>query len=140
MADEIRLIGFNLTKIEGEKKPDFDGTLSIKSNIDISNIEKHQMTIGKQDALKASFKFVIDYAELGKVALEGIVFLIVPAKMLKQATIDWKKKKIEKDLQLVILNIIVQRASLRAFQLEEELGLPIHIQLPRVAPKEEANK
>ena len=34
-----------------------------------------------------------------------------------------------------ITNMIIQKASIKAFELEEELGLPIHISLPQMQIK-----
>ncbi len=83
---EAKLLGFNLTKINVEKNQDYQGEVQLKSNIDITSIEKH-----------------------------------------------------ESEINTLIINIILQRCTLRALQLEEELALPFHIQLPQAklqAPKE----
>ena len=35
------------------------------------------------------------------------------------------------------MNIIMRRASLKALQLEQEVGLPAHIQIPRLKEQEQ---
>ena len=132
---EARLIGFNLTKVEAEKNPDFDGELEIKSNIVLKELEKYKPKYSDQESLKVTFEFGIDYKELGKVTLHGTVFVILDNKTLKEALKQWKDKKLPEDLNMVLINIIMQRSSLRALQLEEELGLPFHFQLPRLQAK-----
>ena len=136
MTQEIRLLGFSLTKLEAEKKPDFKGKLEVASNINILKIEKFKPELAKQESLKIEFSFDIDYKELGKVVLQGIIFLLVDTKTMKKVLTSWKDKKLDSEFQLIVLNLIMQKASLKAFQLEEELGLPLHVQLPRLQPKE----
>ena len=135
MADkQIRLIGFNITKIHAERNQGFDGKLGVKSNVNIKNIEKFKPELAKQDSLKIDFVFEIDYSELGKVSIEGTMFITADSKQMKEILNSWKDKNLNSELHLGIINIILQKASLRAFQLEEELGLPIHIRLPRIRP------
>ena len=45
-------------------------------------------------------------------------------------TIDWKDKKMPDDFRNTLFNLILRKASLKALQLEEEMNLPIHMQLP----------
>ena len=131
----LRLLGFNLKNIEAMKNPDFQGQIEIKSNINLNNIEKHKLDLAKQDALKIDFDFDISYAEdkLGKISLKGTLFISSEPKIQKQILNQWKDKKLDSEYYVAILNIIVQKTSLKAFKLEEELGLPIHVQLPRLA-------
>lgn len=140
MVSDIRLLGFNFIKINAEKKTDFSGKLDIKSNIDIKNIEKFKP--GKQDALKVEFVLTVDYGDLGKIELEGNLFITADSRLLKETLSSWKDKKQPTDLQLAIANIILQKTSIKAFQIEEELGLPIHIQnmFPRVQQKPESSQ
>ncbi len=133
----IRLVGFSLTKIQAEKNHDFEGKPEVKSNIDVKNVEKFKPDLSKQESLKIEFDFKVDYGKLGKVDFEGMMFLLVDPKLMKQVISDWKNKKIAQGLNVAVLNIIVQRASLKAFKIEEELGLPTHIQLPRLKLKQD---
>ena len=130
MEQSPRLLGFNITKIQAEKNTDFKGKLEIQSNVNIINIEKHKIEIAKQDSLKVDFSLDIDYKELGKISIHGTLFLTADNKLMKETLNNWKNKK-HSELQLKIINIILQRASIKALQIEEELGLPPPIQLPR---------
>jgi len=137
MAQDIKLIGFNLTKISAIKNPNFKGALDIKSNVNIKGIDKHRLELSKQDAIKIDFAFNIDYKELGSISLEGTMFVLPDLKTLKQILSEWKDKKINSEINVALMNIILQKVSLKAFQIEEELGLPIHIQLPHIQLKKE---
>ena len=132
MTKDIKLAGFNYTKILVEKEKEFSGELKISPNINIKNIEKHNSENSKNNFLKVEFKFGVEYTNLGKIDLEGVMFLIVDSKIQKEVLDSWKNKKLEGNINLLILNIIMQKASLKALELEDEMGLPPHVQLPRL--------
>ena len=132
MEREIQILGFNYSKISAERSPDFKGKLEISPNINIKSIEKHDLKVIKQDALKISFLFAIKYKNLGEVALEGDIILKTDAKTQKEILKGWKDKKLDQDSQAMILNLIMQKASVRAIELEEEMNLPIHIRIPKL--------
>jgi len=130
MAKDIKLAAVNFYKVSAEKNPDFKDKLSIKPNINISNIESYKA--GKTEACKVDFAFGVSYGDLGKVDLAGAIFLTMDPKTLKDTLKGWKDKKLDNDTNLIILNVIMQKASLKALQLEEDLGLPPHVSLPRL--------
>ena len=132
MAQDVKLLAFHLTKTLAQRNEDFDGELKITPNMNLSSIEKEKIEAIKQDVLKIKFNFSIDYGDLGKVEADGTMMLQVDSKTLKETLSSWKKKSIDPQFQLMVLNIIMQKASLKALQLEEEIGLPPHIQLPRL--------
>ncbi len=138
MAKDVRVLGFNYTQISVERNPDFEGEVKVKSNINISNIEKFKAKIAKQDALKVSFESNIDYGELGKVVLKGNMIITADSKSLKETLSAWKEKR-PNELQITIMNIIIQKTSIKSIQLEEEIGLPVHLQniFPKIKTKQE---
>jgi hypothetical protein len=140
MVKDIRLLAFDFTKINAEKFTGFSGKLDIKSNIDIKSLEK--IKPGKQEALKIKFTSSVDYGKLGKIELEGNIFITADSKSLKETASSWKDKKQPTELQLAIVNLILQKASIKAIQIEEEIGLPIHLQniFPRVQSSQLQNQ
>jgi len=130
---EIKLLGFNFIKLSVEKNPEFKGNHSIESNIDIKSIEKHKIELLKDEAVKVNFNFVLNYKELGKVEIFGDLLLMLDEKTKKEVLEEWKDKKLPNNIRVLILNIILQKSSLKALQLEEELGLPFHMQMPRLS-------
>lgn len=132
MAREISLLGFSYRKISAQKVPEFNGKLEITPNINIASIEKHELTLVKQEAVKIAFGFNINYKDLADINLEGDVVLKMDPKSLKETLNGWKNKNLDQEIQTLILNLIMQKASIRAIELEEEMGLPIHIQIPRL--------
>ncbi|MBU3923969.1 MAG: hypothetical protein KJ592_03570 [Nanoarchaeota archaeon] len=130
----LKLIGSKLTKINVERNPDFKGNLEIKTNIKINSIEKISE---KKDTLKVAYNFEVNYNELGKVLIEGDLFILGDSKTIKNILKTQKEKIYDSPEQVAISNIIIQKASLKAFELEEELGLPIHIKLPVLSIKKD---
>jgi hypothetical protein len=131
---EMKLIGSRITKITAQRNPNFEGELQIKTNIKIPSIEKAKE---QKDTVKISYEFEIDYGNLGKVEISGILFIAADSKLTKDLIKFHTEQKFETPEQLAITNLILQKASVKAFELEEELGLPIHIRLPTLSTKKE---
>ncbi len=139
MADkqEIRLAGFRITKTHAEINSEFKGKLEMAPNINIGSIEKFKPEQSKQDLLKILFDFGISYKELGKVSVGGELFLSADSKTFKEILSNWKDKSHSPNTQIAIMNIIMQKASLKALSLEDEVGLPPHINIPILKLQEE---
>jgi len=140
MVREIKILGINFVKINAKKDPNYHEKITMKPNIDLISIEKEKIELIKQEALRISFNFEVNYEKLGNISLEGVLLLSVDAKTLKEAITQWKDKKLPEDLKLLILNIILQKSSLRALKIEEEMGLPFHMQMPRLDYKPKESK
>lgn len=134
--NQMRLLAFNITKFGGERKPDFDGKLEIKSNINIKDLERFKPEGSKQESIKAEFQFGITYVGLGKVEIEGVVFLGADPKLIKETLKEFKDKNLTSPIQVAIMNVIMQKSSIKALEIEEELGLPPHIRLPVLQPQQ----
>jgi hypothetical protein len=134
--NSMKLLGFNLTKFSGERKPDFKGELEMKSNINLKTIEKFKPEGAKQESLKAEFTFGIVYTDLGSIEIEGIVFIGADPKVIKETIKEFKDNNLTTPVQVGIMNVIMQKASIKALEIEEELGLPPHIRLPVLQPQQ----
>ncbi|VVB80542.1 Uncharacterised protein [uncultured archaeon] len=132
MVKEIKLGSFRFLKQSAERNEDFNGSVTINPNINIKSIEKFKIEDSKQESLKIEFNFDVDYAQMGKISLEGRMFLFTDPKTMKETIEGWKNKKIDSEVNVLILNLIMQKSSVKALQLEEEIGLPFHVQLPKV--------
>ncbi len=131
---DLKLVGSRLIKINAERNLDFNGKLEIKTDIKINTLDKIKET---KDTIKLSYDFKINYGELGEIFIEGILFLSGDTKTIKNLLKIQKEKKYESPEYVAITNLIIQKASIKAFALEEELGLPIHIKLPTLSIKKE---
>ncbi|MBT7102108.1 hypothetical protein HN935_01200 [archaeon] len=130
----LKLAGSRFTKIDAERNDDFSGKLEMTTNIKITSIEKIKET---KDSIKLKYVFAVDYKELGKITVGGILFLSGDSKTIKEILKSHKDKKYETPEYISITNVIIQKASIKAFEIEEELSLPIHIKLPALSMKKD---
>ena len=96
-------------------------------------------------SLMITFSFAIDYGRAGSLELKGYVLYYDTEKALKDLLDEWKKEqKLPPDFSTQIFNFILLKSNIKGLQLEEEVGLPLHLRLPRfrvnVGQKEEDQK
>lgn len=139
----MKILGFNFTKIHADKIKDRVENLKIGTKIDVLDIlsTKADMLKTKEEILAVRFTFGLDYEpELAKIDLEGNIVLSVDPKMAKDILKDWKDKQMPNDFRQTLFNLIIRKAGLRAIQLEEEMNLPIHFQLPAIKIQEKKDQ
>jgi hypothetical protein len=137
----MKIVGYNITNLTANKHSNLQKS-SINTNITFTDVQKEKIEVLKDaDALKTKFKFTVEYSDQdnkesknNEVALEGFLTLSVS----KDESIDflkqWKKKEVPKDKVIPLYNYILKRCSIKALQLEEDLGLPPHMPVPQVKP------
>jgi hypothetical protein len=128
----LKLINSKFTKINAEKNSDFNGKLKLNTNISIISLKEIKENI---NIIKISYIFEINYNELGKISINGDLFLSGDSKIIKNILKMQKDKEYNTPEYIIITNLIIQKASIKAFELEEELNLPIHIKLPSLSIK-----
>ncbi len=132
----MKVLGFNFTKISAERSQKQEPTKKISNNIEFNEVAKDKLDMLKDtEILKISFSHTIDY-EPGnaKLAFEGVILLQADQETIKNSLKSWKKKQIPSTIRISLINLILTKCALRALSMEEELGLPLHIQLPKLAP------
>lgn len=127
MDNKINLIGSRIVKINAELNSDFSGQISTKMNIKILDFSPL-----KKESFKIRYSFEVDYFDLGKVSIEGNLFFSTTQKILKELQKSWKENKINNPDYIFITNAVIQKASVKAIQIEEEMGFPIHLRLPKI--------
>ena len=129
----MKIVGFNFKKVNIEKLSDKTENLQVKTNIDISKIEKVKADTFemKEEFIGAEFAFSVNYEpNFAKIDLSGNVLFTVDSKTAKNIIGQWKDKKMPEDFKILLFNIILRKANLKALQLEEEMNLPLHIPMP----------
>ncbi len=127
-------------KLELLKGPSSD-TLAIKFKFSINYNERQSpQDSQKEQKQKAQEKEqkeqkAQEKKKLAEVSFEGLVALLTDSETTKSVMKEWKKKKLPDSLRLPILNFILNKCSLKAFQLEEEINLPLHFNLPQLQTK-----
>lgn len=131
----MKVIGFNLKKIVAEKNDNLPEKLQIHQNINIKDIQKEKVPISNQEALMIVFNFSIEYSEeYAKLEFEGNLILLPEKNELKDFLKSWKDKKIPETERAGLFNFIMSKCNIKALNLEDELGLPFHVPMPRVNP------
>jgi len=139
----MKLMSFNLNKIDVEKFSENFKDLKINTNLSFSEIKSLDQDLFKTDNkfIKSDFKFVIDYSpNTAKLVFNGSVIVSLDSKKAKKILQDWEKKETDEDFQIFVFNIILRKVSIKALQLEDEMNLPPHIAFPLIQKKEELKK
>ncbi len=148
----MQIIGFNFTKISAEKTPSFKVGSSINTDIEFTNIEEEKVSLLKDgsEALSASFRFTVSYAEQkekqeksakeGELIFEGKIILSATKDEAKDLMKNWKNKELPNNFKMPIFNFLLKKCAPRALELEEELNLPSHIPIPQLHPQPPAQQ
>lgn len=129
----MKLVGFNFTKISVEKTGDSYKNLKLNTKIDISKIDTVDSPFfnGEEDLIKVKFLYTIEYnPNIAKIELGGDILLGVEKTLSKGIIEAWKEKKISEEFRILIFNLILKKANVKALELEEQIGLPLHIPMP----------
>src|SRR3989344_354650 len=135
------IVGFNLTKINVEKKKPIKGKIQITHDLTINKVTQQSLpTQEKKQALVFDFTFTINYEPaIGDITLGGnIIYFNEDIKTTESIQQAWKKnKKIPSATSVEVLNVIFARCNIKALELSTDLGLPSHLPLPRINRKED---
>jgi hypothetical protein len=136
----MRLVSFNFNKISIEKFKNNSENIKFNTKIEISSIDSLKADVFKfkEDLIKIDFTYTVLYEpEFAKLDFAGTFILSVDSKTAREILSSWKDKKTSEEFRKIIFNIILKKANIKALQLEDELGLPIHIHLPTFKQIEE---
>ena len=134
----MKIIGFNLFKISIERKEKPSGKLEIKQNINVDNIIKEKINITKDEALRIDFTFTIKYdPSFADVEFKGHIITLPDKDETKKILKEWKNKKLPEGIKTGIFNFIMSKCNIKALFLEDEMGLPTHVPMPRIASKKQ---
>jgi len=132
----MKLIGFNFTKINVERFGGSGKEIKVNTAMDISNIEKADVDflMNKEDVLVVKFKYSLDFEpKFAKIEFEGSIILSLDSKQAKEALKEWKDKKVSDNIKLFVFSVILRKSNVKALQLEDEMGLPFHIPMPKIS-------
>ncbi len=132
------IIGSSFDKISVERKGKLSREEEIKNHVNVKSLEATKMSIGptEKDALKIFFEFTVNYGKAGKIELLGSVLYLDSEENIKEILNTWKKtQKMSPEFGAQVYNFIIHKCSLKALQLESDIGFPLHIILPEVKVK-----
>jgi len=149
----MKVIGFNFTKMSADKPADAKGGFIVNNHIEFIDVEKEQLDIVKDfEPVKIKFRFLVSYdsqdvkekekkkefkSDIGSIIFEGIIMLALSKDQAKDILKEWKKKELSNELKIPLFNIILKKCTPKALDLEDQLGLPFHVPLPRISPQKQ---
>ena len=129
------VVGFGFDNINIEKKQPFDKDDKINNNIKIIELKETSLKPNDKDELPGIlilFEFSLSFAKAGNLSLKGHIIYYDPENKTKELLKNWKDgKKLPAQFSTQIFNFILYKCNIRALQLEEEVGLPLHLKLPK---------
>lgn len=134
----MKIIGFNYTKVSAERVAKWQPIKNINTNIQFVDIVKDEVEAMKDlEVIRLSFKFDVHYEpKNATISLEGLLFLNLDPNESKEVIKQWsKKKEVAESLRNNVVKFLWKKCNLKAFQLEEELNIPTHLQLPQISFK-----
>ena len=139
----MRLIGFNFSKINIVKFSNKFKELKVNTNIDIEEIKKINSNLfdTKEEFVGVKFNYNVIYdPKIAKIELTGDVLFAVDPKILKEILKQWENKEMPEDFKITLFNIILKKSNLKSLQLEDEMNLPLHINMPSIKkPQDKIN-
>lgn len=131
----MKLLGFSLNKISAEKIGEKGEEVKVNTAIKVQKIVRVTSTpLKTRDVvLGVHFEYSINYTpSYAKIDFAGSIVLAVEPKIAKDIEKKWEEKKMPEDFRIALFNIIFRKANIRALQLEDELGLPLHLPFPTI--------
>jgi hypothetical protein len=120
----MAIIGFNLDKINVEKKDTTTGKVNVKNNVSIKDITEANLSIGSdnQKALNFKFAFASEYEpNVATISLEGSVLFLESKETSDIILKDWQsQKRVKKDLMSAIINNILSNCNVEALILSQK--------------------
>ncbi|OYT32209.1 hypothetical protein DRJ22_01830 [Candidatus Woesearchaeota archaeon] len=136
----MSVIGMQFNKIIIEKTNPVKGKISVKNNVALEKVEKHEVPVGtsKQTTARFHFKFTASYEpKIASITLKGFLTWFDKKEKIEELAKTWSKdKKIDKEIMTEVLNTILGKCNIEALVLAREVNLPPPIPLPKVSIKQ----
>jgi hypothetical protein len=131
----MNLLGFNFDKISVEKLSDKAKEIKINTNVEIKEVfeVKADLLKSEDSVIALKFEYLINYApDFAKIDFKGNIVVSMSSDEAKDILNNWKNKKLSDSAKLGIFNVILTKCNIKAFQLEEDLNLPLHLPLFKI--------
>jgi len=140
------LIGFTFTKIAGTRDRHFDFPFRTSTNIHFKEVTREKTeAIKDKDIFSIVFLSSLGYHrgnekakkeskedKQAEMSYEGFITLSLSKEESKELQKSWKKEEIPEKMREPLFNFILRKTIIRALAMEDELGLPPHLSLPKV--------
>ncbi len=136
----MTIVGFNYTKLSVERKNTSpSGNITITNNLGVKDVEKAQLSLGinKQDGLRFMFNYNIKYGDgFAEMNFEGELLYLTNKDQVAEVINSWKTdKKVPDDILVKVLSQVMEKCTLQAIILANEVHLPSPVRLPKLTVK-----
>src|SRR4030065_2315645 len=111
----MKLIGFNLTKIDLEKKSDNLKDLRISTGIDILNVKevKSDFLKSQEGLVAVKFEYLINYEkDIALLKFYGNLLVSADSNQVNEVITKWKDKQLPEEFKLTLFNLIFRKSTL----------------------------
>ncbi len=132
----MEFVGFAFTKIYAERFFENTDKSKIETSLNLTSIEEifPKADSKKDSILKVSFKYEINYSEgVAKIEIQGNLFISLEKSFAEEILKKWEKKNLSDSFKLPVFNTIMHKSNIKSLQIEDELGLLPHFQLPSLS-------
>ena len=128
----MRIVGFKLLKVSAERFKDLSGNIQISTNFSIPKTEKENLKdpLGKEIAFSFDFSYILKYQDFAQIEFHGKIYGVFDKKIAKE--LEKEESNIPEEVKTFLLNYILHKNHVETLHLEEKLGLPFHIDSPKV--------
>ncbi len=137
------IVGFGFDKITVERKGQSTDQEKIQNNIKINSLEESKIAIGKEEkeAIAVFFNYVVNYGSMGQLEMDGHILYYDTQENIKELINEWNKdKKVNKVFSANMYNYVLRKVTIKALELEEDVGLPLHMTPPRIELRTKEDK
>jgi len=134
----MQILGISIKKILSEIKNPVKGQLEINSGLDLIDVKKDVLEPTKQPIIIIDFDFTINYKpDKAKIELSGSLVLLDNENKTEEIMETWKKKKLPENIKTAVLNFILKKCNLKSLEIEDYMGLPLHVPFPKLGLSKE---
>ncbi len=128
------IVGFNFDKISIERKQKSIKNMSVKYNLDFSDVKEEKLAIKTAKGVSFFFDFTVKYNPgVVDLIIKGHITFMQDEKKIKEILDSWNQyQKIPKDVSVQLFNFVLTKCNIQALELTQSFNLPPHIQMPTV--------
>ena len=131
------IVNFTLDKISINKNGIVKGTIEAKNSIKFTNVAEKSMPESMKDQYLLTFKFEygVDYLpDIAKTEIIGYIHFLTNKEQKDKILKQWENdSKIDPELSGHLVNYVFAKCGVMALSLSQQVGLPSHIPLPKIA-------
>ena len=132
------IIKTELYKITAERKLVAENAkVNINNNISIKDVLPTDLDRDGKKMIKFNFSFECKYdPEIGNIVIEGQVFFVEEAKLVKEILESWEKdKRVPTAVMEQVINVALHKSNIQAIKSADEISLPSPMPMPTVSSK-----